>query len=97
MISEIFKDYSDDYEFTAKGVFRKIVPPSCPACGHRMSHNGSNVYCKAFLGGARVGRYICGACGQQLEEENDFWINCKEEFFQIIEQICIRLRLHGTI
>jgi len=70
------------------------MPPSCPVCGYKMSHNGSNVYCKEFLGSARVGRYICGVCGGQLEEERDFWINLKKEFFQIIEEICIRLKLN---
>ena len=93
-ISETFKDYSNDYEVTAKGVFRQIVPPSCPECGHNMSHNGSNVYCKKLLGRASVGRYVCGACGHKLEENKDFWKSTKDEFFQIIEKICVLLRRH---
>ena len=37
-----FKEYSNEYEFTAEGVFRRIVPPACPQCGKAMSHNGSS-------------------------------------------------------
>jgi hypothetical protein len=93
-LSTIFEDYSNDFEFTASGIFRRIVPPSCPECGSSMSHNGSNTYRKEHLGEVNVGRYLCGACGKSVEEGRDFWIDLKAEFFKILTEICIRLRLN---
>ena len=43
-IMDAFKEYSNEYEFTAEGVFRRIKPPACPRCGKQMSHNGYNKY-----------------------------------------------------
>ena len=94
MLSNIFQDYSNDFEFTASGIFRKIVPPLCPECGHPMSHNGFNTCQKRHLGGANVGKYLCGACGKSTEEDRDFWINLKADFLGIITEICTRLRLN---
>ena len=94
MLSNIFQDYSNDFEFTASGIFRKIVPPLCPECGHPMSHNGFNTCQKRHLGGANVGKYLCGACGKSTEENRDFWGNLKADFLGIITEICTRLRLN---
>ena len=94
MLSNIFQDYSNDFEFTASGIFRKIVPPLCPECGHPMSHNGFNTCQKRHLGGANVGKYLCGACGKSTEENRDFWVNLKADFLGIITEICTRLRLN---
>jgi hypothetical protein len=94
MLSTIFQDYSNDFEFTASGIFRKIVPPLCPECGHPMSHNGFNTCQKRHLGGANVGKYLCGACGKSTEENRDFWVNLKADFLGIITEICTRLRLN---
>jgi hypothetical protein len=94
ILSTIFEDYSDDFEFTASGVFRRIVPPFCPECGLPMSHNGSNTYRKGRLGEANIGRYLCGACGKSIEEDRDFWIKLKSDFFNILTEICTRLRLN---
>ena len=93
-LSTIFQDYSNDFEFTASGIFRKIVPPLCPECGHPMSHNGFNTCQKRHLGGANVGKYLCGACGKSTEENRDFWVNLKADFLGIITEICTRLRLN---
>ena len=93
-LSTIFKDYSDDFEFTANGIFRRIVPPFCPECGYPMSHNGFNTYQKGHLGEANVGRYLCGACGKSVEEDRGFWIKLKTDFFNILTEICTRLRLN---
>jgi len=46
-----------EFEFTASGIIRKIVPPLCPECGHPMSHNGFNTCKKGLLGEAYVGKY----------------------------------------
>ena len=94
MLSNIFQDYSNDFEFTASGIFRKIEPPLCPECGHPMSHNGFNTCQKRHLGGANVGKYLCGACGKSTEEDRDFWIKLKADFFGIVTEICTRLRLN---
>jgi hypothetical protein len=93
-LSTIFKDYSDDFEFTANGIFRRIVPPFCPECGYPMIHNGFNTYQKGHLGEANVGRYLCGACRKSVEEDRDFWIKLKTDFFNILTEICTRLRLN---
>jgi len=36
---DTFKEYSNEYEFTAKGVFRRIIPTACQQCGKQMCHN----------------------------------------------------------
>jgi hypothetical protein len=93
-LSTIFKDFSDDYEFTATGVFRRIAPPLCPECGFPMNHNGSNSYRKGHLGVANIGRYLCGACGKSVEEDRSFWDNLKTKFFDILTEICLCLKLN---
>jgi len=52
MLTMIFSDYSDEFEFTANGVFRRVVPPVCSECGMPMIRNGFNIYCKGHLGKA---------------------------------------------
>ncbi|KUG17806.1 mobile element protein [hydrocarbon metagenome] len=59
-----------------------------------MSHNGFNTCQKRHLGGANVGKYLCGACGKSTEENRDFWVNLKADFLGIITEICTRLRLN---
>lgn len=93
-LSTIFEDYSNHFEFTANGIFRRIVPPLCPECGCPMSHNGFNTYHKGHLGEANVGKYLCGACGKSTQENREFWIKLKANFFEIITEICTRLRLN---
>jgi hypothetical protein len=93
-LSTIYEDYSNDFEFTATGIFRRIVPPLCPECGYPMSHNGYNTYQKVHLGEANVGKYLCGACGKSIQEDRDFWIKRKAGFFEIIKEISTCLRLN---
>ena len=92
ILSTILKNYSDDFEFTANGVFRRVTPPQCPDCGFPMSYNGFNTYRKEYLGEANVGRYLCRACGKSVEEDRTFWTNLKTGFFDILTEICLRLR-----
>jgi hypothetical protein len=94
ILSTILNDFSDDFEFTANGVFRRISPPLCPYCGYPMNHNGFNTYRKNHLGEANIGRYLCGACGKSVEEDRTFWNNLKTGFFDILTEICLRLRLN---
>ena len=93
-LSTIFEDYSNDFEFTGNGIFRRIVPPLCPECGYPMSHNGFNTYQKGHLGEANVGKYLCGACGKSTQEDRNFWIKLKADFFDIITKISTGLRLN---
>jgi len=94
MISTIYSNYSNDYELTADGVFRRNVSPMCPECGYPMNHNGFNTCQKAHLGEAKVGKYLCPACGKSTQEERGFWIQLKENFFDIITKISTLLRLN---
>jgi hypothetical protein len=93
ILSTVLNGFSNDFEFTANGIFRKISPPLCPDCGYPMSHNGFNTYRKNHLGEANIGRYLCGACGKSSEEERSFWDDLKTEFFNILTNICLRLKL----
>ncbi|MBU4607528.1 MAG: hypothetical protein KKA38_03245, partial [Euryarchaeota archaeon] len=45
-----FENYNNDYEYTSKGVLRKITPPTCSNCDTQMNHNGYNTYTKKNLG-----------------------------------------------
>jgi hypothetical protein len=94
ILSTILDGFSDDFEFTANGVFRMINPPPCPDCGFPMSRNGFNTYRKGHLGKVSIGRYLCGACGKSVEESHAFWDNLKTGFFNILTEICLRLRLN---
>ena len=71
-----------------------INPPPCPECGSTMSHNGFNTYRKEYLGAVNVGRYLCGACGKSVEEDRAFWDNLKTGFFDVLTEICLRLKLN---
>jgi hypothetical protein len=92
-LSKVFEEYPDDFESTASGIFRRIVPLPCPECGMPMIHNGFNTYRKEHLGETCVGRYLCSACGKSVEEDRSFWDNLKKQFFNILIDISLRLRL----
>jgi len=89
---KIFEEYSNDFEYTLNGVFRKIVPLPCPKCNTEMTHNGYNTYCKKGLGGVKIRKYICPLCGKQLEEYRSFWENLKASFFDLLNTICQLMR-----
>jgi hypothetical protein len=59
-----------------------------------MKHNGFKTCRKGHLGEANIGRYKCGACGKSVEEDRTFWSNLKTGFFDILTEICLRLRLN---
>jgi len=92
ILSTIFCDYSNEFEFTANGIFRKVTPPVCSECGMQMTRNGFNTYRKEHLGEATVGRYSCKPCGQSIEEDHSFWNRMKTQFFNILTDIILRLR-----
>jgi hypothetical protein len=71
-LKAIFEGYSDDYEYTSNGIFRKIKPPLCADCGTPLNHNGFNNHTKRLLGDVKIGKYLCPNCSKNIEEEHDF-------------------------
>jgi hypothetical protein len=95
-IMDSFKEYSNDYEFTAEGVFRRIIPPSCPQCGKRMSHNGYNKYHILDLSIIKLGRYHCRICSISSQEKNIFLDEIKFEISKIFTGLYQVLRNHDV-
>ncbi|PXF61178.1 MAG: hypothetical protein C4B59_05370 [Candidatus Methanogaster sp.] len=92
----IFEKYSNDFEYTTNGIFRRIVSPDCPKCGHRMNHNGYNEHCKKGLGSVKIGRYLCPICKEPLEESRSCWEQLKTDFFSVLENIYQRLWIQNV-
>lgn len=95
-ILDAFKEYSNEYEFTAEGIFRKIIPPACPQCGKLMSHNGYNKHNILNLACIKLGRYLCKKCRLSFKEENIFWDNMKLEISKILAGLYQVLRNHDV-
>ena len=93
-LSEIFAAYPDDFEFTAKGVFRKASPPKCPDCGTQMVHNGANTRHKSHLGTVKLGRYLCPSCRKTITEDGGFWDDLIGQILGVISEMCQILRHH---
>jgi len=93
---DAFKEYSNEYEFTAEGVFRRTIPPACPQCGKQMCHNGSNKYHILGLATIKLGRYHCSKCNQSLQETNIFLDNMKLEISRIFAGLYQVLRYHDV-
>ena len=91
-----FESYSNDFEYTTTGIFRRIVSPDCPKCGYRMNHNGYNEHCKKGLGSVKIGRYLCPICKEPLEESRSFWEQLKTDFFSVLENIYQRFRIQNV-
>lgn len=92
----IFESYSNDFEYTTNGIFRRIVSPDCPKCGYRMNHNGYNEHCKKGLGSVKIGRYLCPICKEPLEESRSFWEQLKTDFFSVLENIYQHFRIQNV-
>ena len=88
----IFGEHSNEFEYTADGIFRRTVPLPCPKCENQGNHNGYNIYYKKGLGRVKMGRYICPICEEPYEEDRNFWIELKKEFFSTMETLYMRLR-----
>ena len=95
-IMDAFKEYSNKYEFTANGVFRRITPLACPQCGKHMSHNGYNKYDILGLAIIKLGRYRCEKCNMNSQEENIFLDNIRVECSKVLEGLCQVLRNHDV-
>jgi len=90
----VFKKYNNDFEYTSKGVLRRITPPKCLNCDTQMNHNGYNIYTKKNLGSVKIGRYICPICSELDEENREFWEDMKTGFFSALKPIYQLLRVH---
>lgn len=95
-ILNAFNEYSNEYEFTANGIFRRISSPTCPCCGNQMSHNGYNEYSILDLANIKLGKYLCKKCNMSLQENNTFWEMMKFEINQIITGLYQVLRNHDV-
>ena len=91
ILIEVLGQFSNDYEYTTKGVFRRKTPPICPVCNNSMVHNGYNLYTKQGLGEVIIGKYKCSHCGNTQEETRSFWEDLKtllldsfNDFFQLL-------------
>ena len=95
-IMNAFNEYSNEYEFTADGVFRRTNSPACPCCGKQMNHNGYNRYSILDLANIKLGRYICRNCNIFSQEKNTFWEKMNFEFNQIFTGLYQVLRNHDV-
>jgi hypothetical protein len=91
ILIDVLRQFSNDYEYTSRGVFRRKTPPLCPFCNNPMVHNGYNLYTKQGLGEVNIGRYKCSNCSSTQEEDRSFWEEQKtllldsfNDFFQLL-------------
>jgi len=91
ILQNIFGEFSNEYEYTEKNIFRKKNPPQCPICGRKMVHNGFNDYTKKGMGSIKIGKYICKPCAKTIEEDRSVWEQLKTlftdlrgEFYQML-------------
>jgi hypothetical protein len=94
VLLSVFGEYSNDFEYTVDGIFRRRVSPLCSCCGARMVHNGYNIYQKKGLGSVKIGRYICPVCKESCEETRGFWEQMQAGFFGLLDRVYQLLRLH---
>jgi len=93
-IMDAFEEYSNEYEFTSEGVFRRINSPACLRCGKRMSHNGYNTYPRLELAVIKPGKYHCKKCNISSQAENIFLTNMKFEISKMLAGLYQVLRNH---
>ena len=90
LFSRIFP-VSNEFEFTAKGVFRR---KDCRQCshGHAMAHNGYDYARKHGLGKVRIGKQRCMICGEEYHEDKGFWKNLLSRWNEAITKMILVLR-----
>jgi len=96
VLLSVFGKYSNEFEYTADGIFRRIVPLPCPKCENQGNHNGFNTYRKKGLGHVKMGRYICPICKEPYEEDRSLWIELKKEFFSTLDELYLRFRSNNV-
>jgi hypothetical protein len=92
ILSDVLSEYSNEFVYTAEGIFQRINPPLCPICGEKMVHNGYNEYRAGEFGSVKIGRYLCMPCKKSLQEEKKFWENLISDVSQILATIFSILR-----
>ena len=82
---------SDEYEFTAKRVFRLKVHRRCSE-GHAMVHNGYDYARKKGLGKVRIGKQRCTICREEYHEDKGFWKGLLSRWKDAITKMILVLR-----
>jgi len=81
---------SNEYEFTAKRVFRSKKRVIC--CGQECVHDGHDFIRKKGFGKAKVGKQICQICGKQHHEDKSFWKKLLGQWQETITSLILTLR-----
>lgn len=97
ILKSAFKDISNEFEFTANGIFRKMINDPCPECGAtNVTHNGYNTFTKKGLGSVKAGKVHCPECHANYTVEVDFFERLKKEFFDQLGTIALVLKKNGV-
>lgn len=81
---------SNEYEFTAKKVFRSKKRVIC--CGLECVHDGFDFVRKKSFGKAKVGKQLCTICKLQYHENKSFWKKLLAEWQETITSLILTLR-----
>ena len=81
---------SNEYEFTAKKVFRRKIRYFC--CGEATVHDGYDYIRKKGFGKARVGKQICQHCKKEIHEDKKFWKDLLSKWKDTITSLVMVLR-----
>lgn len=81
---------SNDYEFTAKKVFRSKKRVVC--CGQECVHDGHDFVRKKGFGKAKVGKQLCKICGKQHHEDKSFWKKLLGQWQETTTALILTLR-----
>ena len=82
---------SNQYEFTAKKVFRLKIRVVC-SCGNYMVHNGYDYARKKHFGKVKIGKQLCPNCGAQHHEDKWFWKNLLGQWKDTMTSLILTLR-----
>jgi hypothetical protein len=96
VLIDLLGRFSNDYEYTTRGIFRRKNPPICSICNNPMVHNGYNQYTKQGLGEVNIGRYKCSNCGYTHEEDRSFWEDLKTLLLDSLNDFFQLLRYHNV-
>lgn len=81
---------SNDYEFTAKKVFRCKKRHMC--CDELMVHDGFDYARKKGFGKVKVGKQCCKKCSKQHHEDKSFWKDLLSKWQELTTSLVLTLR-----
>lgn len=81
---------SNEYEFTAKKVFRSKKLVIC--CGQECVHDGFDFVRKKGFGKAKAGKQLCKICKKQHHEDKTFWKKLLSQWQETITSLILTLR-----